>query len=341
MKELTSHIDYLMQKHDCVIIPEFGGFVLHREVATVLANGSIIPPGVSVGFNPELKYNDGLLAESYMNVDSISYDAALSRIEQAVKKVNVILGLHQPVQIGKLGTLHLNEHGQYIFEPNRQFSLYHPETFGLSTLELRRLTDIHELQLTTAVKSRNALYKRIFTGAGAAAAAVLVFFLASTPISEDTNTPVQKSGIFFELGLPSQAKVANNQPIEVVELSDQTLAEAESLPQVEAEVQEVPVVVEAPKPEVKVEVKQEVKPRVLTTKYYVIVGSSSTKSEANRSLSNFKAQGYKNAQLLTSGSRQRIYIASFENKDQAERYKADFVRKNPRLSDAWIHAQRN
>lgn len=328
MKEITSHIDFLMQKHDCVIIPDFGGFVLHREVASVAGDGTINPPRVSVGFNPDLKYNDALLAESYMNVYSVSYDAAYCRIEDAVKKLNVVLGLHQPVQIGRLGTLQLGDDNHYNFTPNLQFSSYHPETFGLSSLQLKRLVDIHELQTISVATNKRTLYKQLFTGMSAAAAAVLVFFLASTPISENSNVGLQKSGFFFEMAIPSQAKAT--EPKFTVK------AESESREEAIAEVEPIDLV-----KQIKTSAVQASETKSVAAKYYVVIASAGSKQQGLKALSKLKDQGFKNAESVSAGNRMRIYVAAFEDKQQAEIYRANFVKNNPSLRDAWVHTQKN
>ncbi len=338
MKEFTSHIDYLIQKHDCVIIPDFGGFVLNREVAKIATDGSIAPPRVTVGFNPDLKYNDGLLAESYMNAYSISYDTACKRIDEVTKRLNTILALKQPVQIGLLGKLSPDEDGRLIFEPNNNISASHSETFGLSVLDIRKLVDIHEVQKVLVINNKRSVYKKVFAGVGAAVAAILVFFVASTPILEDKGTSVQKSGFFTDLIILSSA----NRPGTVPAVSSLTIA---SSVEVEAKKEEpkidiTPVVAQKAE-SAKADKTAPVTVKQADPKYFVIIGSATSKSEAEKALKKFKMQGYQNANVINSGDRSRIYIASFEDRVQAEKYLASFVKNNPKLDDAWVFAKRN
>ena len=365
MKEFTSHIDYLIQKHDCVIIPDFGGFVLNREVAKMASDGSIIAPRVSVGFNPELKYNDGLLAESYMNAYSISYDVACKRLTDVVKRLNTILSLRQPVQIGQLGKLSLDAENRLHFESNSNLSAFHPETFGLSALDIKRLVDIQEIQKISVITTKRSLYRRAFAGVGAAAAAILVFFVTSTPISENENTNIQKSGFFTDL-ISTSATLSSKPETEATPVEN-LLAISSEEPTLITETK-----VEAEKPMAEVEVKKEepkiekkvtpaVTQKVETTKttkvtpvaetskskkavepkFFVIIGSAGSKSEAEKALGRFKSQGYKDANIVNAGDRNRIYIASFEDKTQAEKYLASFRKSNPKLDDAWVFTKRN
>lgn len=348
MKDFTSHIDYLIQKHDCVIIPDFGGFVLNREVAVVAADGSIIPPRVSVGFNPELKYNDGLLAESYMNAYSISYDVACKRLVDAVKRLNTILNLKQSIQIGKLGKLSLDEENRLNFETNHNLSDFHPETFGLSVVDIKRLVDIQEIQKISIVTTKRSIYKRAFAGVAATAAAVLVFFVTSTPISENENRNMQRSGFFTDLISTSATLSAKTEaiPVSVDDLINSSVEEETVLITDEADAETPTEEIELKKEEPKIEkaalVAEDSKvKKTAESKFFVVIGSADSKPEAERALKKFKTQGYTNADILSGVNKSRIYIASFDDKTKAEQYLVSFRKSNPKLKDAWVFTKKN
>lgn len=362
MKEFSLHIDYLILKHDCVIIPDFGGFVVRREAAKVTENGVITPPQVYVGFNPDLKYNDGLLAESYMTVYSISYDIACKKIGDVVQRLNTVLGLRQPVVIGKIGKLLLDDENRLSFIPNSDFSISHPETFGLEALDFKRLAVVAEIEKNEVVSNRKSLYQRVFAGIGAAAAAVLVFFVASTPISE-TNNEKQRSGFFTDVlsitpsiatktTVPSENSTVNNDGLQpTVELLENRVNETvEASGSVSLAPNAIETSVSLPKANEKEVVKAQkeekkqsaVKKEVVKTpRYYVIIGSATSKNEAQKLLRRLQSEGYRTASILNSNERPRIYISAFSDKAQAETYAANFRNKNPRLNDAWVYTKRN
>ena len=67
MIELERHIEVLLLDNDCVIVPDFGGFMAHHVDARYdEADGSFVPPIRTLGFNPQLKINDSLLIHSYI-----------------------------------------------------------------------------------------------------------------------------------------------------------------------------------------------------------------------------------------------------------------------------------
>ncbi|MDL2214577.1 SPOR domain-containing protein [Dysgonomonas sp. OttesenSCG-928-M03] len=342
MKEFVSHINYLIQKHDCVIIPDFGGFVLNHVGASFATDGSVLPPKVTAGFNPELRYNDGLLAESYMNVYSITYDEAVKRIDESVKRLNTILGMKHPIQIGQLGKLSLNKDNKLLFTPNANLSIFHPETFGLSTLNIRRLADIEK---DKTVAKRRSLLKRTFAGIGTAAAAMLVFFFASTPVSENTQT--QKSSFFTDwiasaTSMPDPTTDQQGATISPTEVSVQQENKIDK-----AETNEInsitPSIIESST--VEIPTTDDVKPSNIdevvapkaTGDYFVIVGGATTDSEARNLLKKFKAQGFNDADMVSSSSRIRIYVESFASRSEAEKYLVSFKEKHPQFSDAWVY----
>ena len=68
MIELARHIEILLLENDCVIIPDFGGFIAHYQPARYIKEENLyLPPVRTIGFNPQLTINDGLLAQSYMH----------------------------------------------------------------------------------------------------------------------------------------------------------------------------------------------------------------------------------------------------------------------------------
>jgi len=366
MKEFVSHIDYLIQKHDCVIIPDFGGFVLSHEGAHFLPDGSILPPKVTIGFNPELKYNDGLLAESYMNMYSISYDAACNKVKDAVKRLNTLIGMKHPVQVGNLGKVMLDDNNRLFFTPNANLSIFHPETFGLSRVNIKKLCDLEkEVEKTKKI----SLFQKIFAGAGAAAAAILLFFIASTPVSEDVST--QKSSFFTDLVSANTKADLNLVKDEAGNVTDQqikpvskkpieagTTIPAENKEQNTPQPQTRPVTLEAAAPEKtdKATVKPEpeksasITPVIKSTpvktteqvggNYYVIIGSAGNNGEAQSLISKFKARGLSDLNILEADSRFRIYVASFANKGDATQYLQSFKRDNPQMHDAWVYTKR-
>jgi len=198
MKNLISHIEFLILEHEYVIIPDFGGFVLNKESARIDGKGNIFPPTLNLGFNSELKYNDGLLAQSYMQRFSIPYDIACRQIEATVKRIKSLLNTKQPVDFGRLGKLNL-ANGRILFEPSGRNFMNHPSIWGYSAVDMRPLTEVSALNEDMS-KRRKTIIKYVASIAGTAAAAAIILF---SPL------PFFNSGLFQTSGfLPDNTQEA-------------------------------------------------------------------------------------------------------------------------------------
>ncbi|MDE5570793.1 MAG: hypothetical protein K2I86_01860, partial [Prevotella sp.] len=65
--ELERHIEILLLGNECVIVPDFGGFMTHEVSARYDAEDRMfLPPLRTLGFNPQLRMNDSVLVQSYV-----------------------------------------------------------------------------------------------------------------------------------------------------------------------------------------------------------------------------------------------------------------------------------
>ena len=68
-----------------------------------------LPPLRTLGFNPQLKINDHLLVQSYIEAYDISYPEALRRIENEVEELKQHLESEGEYELTDLGTITLND----------------------------------------------------------------------------------------------------------------------------------------------------------------------------------------------------------------------------------------
>ena len=112
MIELAKHIEYLLLENDCVVIPSLGGFIAHYQPAHYEeSEGIFLPPIRSIGFNPQLTMNDGLLVQSYMQAYHTDFPDATRKIEEVVEKMKDHLYAEGFFEIHNLGMLRYNIYG--------------------------------------------------------------------------------------------------------------------------------------------------------------------------------------------------------------------------------------
>ena len=84
-KNVSQYISDLLYTHDCVIVPNFGGFVGNRKSAELnKKTGSLSPPSKQILFNRKLTTNDGLLFSYIAQKEEISQEKAKIKVENFV-----------------------------------------------------------------------------------------------------------------------------------------------------------------------------------------------------------------------------------------------------------------
>ena len=139
MIELAKHIEFLLLENDCVILPGFGGFVAHYTEATYEAKNQLfMPPMRTIGFNPLLRLNDGLLTQSVMEVYGTNYGDALKMVTRWVNQLKKQLYEEGSVELSNVGQLRMSIRGTMDFVPfnNRLTTSW---LYGLGSFELPEL----------------------------------------------------------------------------------------------------------------------------------------------------------------------------------------------------------
>ncbi len=132
VKNLSQHIEKLLARHDYVVVPGLGGFVIQSQSALFL-NDRIIPPCAIIGFNPLMLHSDGLLAIEVSRVEDISYRQAMDFIRKMTESIKTKLLANETVQIGNLGTFRYDDSKNIIFSPEK-IPEFLPHNFGLTEL---------------------------------------------------------------------------------------------------------------------------------------------------------------------------------------------------------------
>lgn len=135
--KIDIYISDLLYSYDCVVIPDFGGFVANYASAKIQPiQHKITPPSKQISFNKNLKSNDGLLGNHIAEKKSLTYKEANDLIKAFVNQS--IIGLNQgdKIQIEKVGTLYLDPERniQFVAEEQNDFLL---DSFGLGGLRVQ------------------------------------------------------------------------------------------------------------------------------------------------------------------------------------------------------------
>ncbi len=187
MKTISQHIEQLLCQHECIIVPELGGFVSYYEKAKIEGR-TLHAPCKKVRFNSLLSYHDGLLAEAVMKERSMDYSSALSIIRHEVNTIKTELNKGNCVSFGKVGifTPRINE--QIAFNFKNVDSNFLPENIGLPTIRLNKIAKSDKYDKTKNIviqipKTGSNIYRYV-----ASIAIIFLLTLFAPKTSKNTYT---------------------------------------------------------------------------------------------------------------------------------------------------------
>ena len=318
MKLLVSHIEFLLHEHNCVIIPDFGGFVVNTIASRRDGLATFHAPLTELVFNRDLTHNDGLLAQSYMKSYHISFEAAMHRLEQAVQELKQQLREHNHVELGKLGSFKMNDNKRFVYTP-AQF--VQPAFFGLTQASLKPLIQMHSPVVPAKTASRQK-GMRTFTTTAAAVAAILVLMFI-LPVS-DTTIGRQSAQMIAESGL-FRSKQAQTAPptAAVTDSSGESLAGEVSMT----------AAVETTTPAA---ASSALESGSSLPHYYIVVGVYEIDEVAEKMMVKLDNEGFSQKGCLKRPGRTDVYAVSFNERAEAETYLREIHRAHPTYRDAWI-----
>lgn len=119
MNSIATHVEFLLKRHDCVVLPGIGAFLCNYVPAhfDTVDSQRLNPPGRSLAFNPALCQSDGLLASSVARKEQISYEVASRTVADEVEVLMHQLETGDEIAFGRLGSFRKGVEGQMMFEP--------------------------------------------------------------------------------------------------------------------------------------------------------------------------------------------------------------------------------
>lgn len=375
MIELAQHIEALLLENDCVIVPGLGGFVAHYAPATRVEEENIfLPPTRIIGFNPQLKMNDGLLVQSYMSVYGTNFSDATKIVEREVDELIAALHEEGKVDLPNVGEVRYTIYDTFDFAPYDN-KITTPYLYGLDAFEMQELSALEKPQAEkdtfSLVPATTPKEKRTFavrfnraylTNAAAVAAVIILSFFFSTPIEnteviEENYATLLPDELFEKIEKQSLAitpivlkqntparKTANKQtgtqkkvvaPVAVREVK----VAKEPTVSTETKAKEqashsVATTTDAPKQNVQ---PAAAKPVVATPKrpYHIIIASVGTEKDAEAMAAQLVAKGFSGAKAIVGDGKMRVSIESCGTEVEAYQALAR-IREYETYKNAWV-----
>lgn len=374
MIDLARHIEVLLLENDCVIVPNLGGFVAHQASAMRTDDRVFVPPTRTIGFNPQLKLNDGLLVQSYMAVYDTNFSDATKIVEEEVAELISTLHNEGKVDLANIGELRYTIYDAYEFIPYSN-KITTPYLYGLDSFEMEELSILRkpeEKVLTPVIRERNKSHeikinRAVWRYAVAVVAAIVLFFGLSTPLE---NTSIEKDNyaqllpmdVFERMG----AKSVVTTPIEVKQEPKRTVnvvktpssqravsgvnnSKASAKPFVVKEVKVVKPVSTVKNQKTDSVLSDKLQSKQISTavtvinkqtndNYHIIVAGGIGLKDAETMAEQLKAKGFADAKALNNDGKVRVSIMSFATRAEAMKQLLK-LRENEAYKTAWMLAK--
>ncbi|MBT5750320.1 MAG: HU-CCDC81 and SPOR domain-containing protein [Flavobacteriales bacterium] len=313
-KTVEHYISELLFLHDCVILPNFGGFVGNPQSAKLNRTTAVLsPPSKQILFNANLKTNDGLLIIHISTQEGITQEVAKTEVEKYAAKITDKLSNSKILRIDKIGLFTVGKEENIIFlqDSSNNYSL---DSFGMTATQNKAVLREAIIEKKVAATIQNIRTQNNNPKAFLRAAAVIIPLIALSYISITQQDKI--NNVYTQMASlnPFESSIIT-EPIAAV------------IPEVKIEVEATPIV------EV---IEEEITPIIIPQKtYYIIAGAFSEKKNANKMLAKLKKWNY-NTEIVRGENLLRVSYNSFTNKTDALISLYEIKQEN---SDAWLLTQ--
>jgi hypothetical protein len=313
-KTVEHYISELLFLHDCVILPNFGGFVGNPQSAKLnKITGVLSPPSKQILFNTNLKTNDGLLITHISNQEAIAQDTAKNEVEKFVVKITEKLTTSKVVRIEKIGLFTLGKEGNITFlqDTSNNYSL---DAFGMKATHNKTVERENIVEEKVAATIKTIRTQSNNPRAFLRAAAVIIPLVALSYISISQQDSI--NDVYTQM--------ASLNPFETTAIVEPV---AEIIPEVKIAVELAPIV------EI---IEEEIPPIIIPQKtYYIIAGAFAEQKNADKMVAKLNKWHY-NTEIVPGGNLLRVSYNSFTNKIDALTALHKIKQEN---SAAWLLTQ--
>lgn len=323
MTEFYTFLEHLLYEHECVIIPQFGGFVVNAQDFQFNAKeGKIYPKRKCVAFNEKLKTDDRFLTTEWAKKQSISQKEASIEIASISKELKYQISTLGYLTVGKLGAFTLNPENRLSFSPNPDFnadlSVFGLFPVGLGyTLPKEKKTVLEEVPVAEDLPTYTPEPSPIKVSRSAYVYALIAFIIGGL-------------GAFFLTEPSSNQSQSSLNPIKIAK-------------KVAAPVAEAAPVAPAPVPLDTVQKETIAAPAEKTRQdnqavIYLVAASFQSLTQAEKGLKEFKSRGFDQAEIILKNEQTKFYRISLGTAHSMEAGYAKAIElKASKKVDIWVY----
>ncbi len=334
MNNLSRHIEYLLLTHNCVVVPQFGAFVVHESNASrVESENLFFPPSRMVRFNPEVVEDDGLLVSLVRTVHHCQTTEAKRMVQGMVLNLRQQLLADGQVDFGSIGVFTQDEDGHVCFEPC-QAGATTPSYFGLDAFVMPKLTAIQrnekiaQKRKQTSRDSQNNteshiiihINRRALRYAVFSAAAILICVLFAIPIDFNPTNSSQQASVLPTQPTQTQQVVIPDENVEIEMTESDAVTADKEMVTIESQEggQEENIAVEKP------------------NDFLIVLASDVTLKNAERYVNDLKKRGFENAIIYNNGKMTRVVLEGYATEEEASNHNIELHRSSKEFTYSWV-----
>lgn len=340
MKELVKHIEISLLDNDCVVVPQVGAFVTSNAPAKYVEEENLfLPPIRTVGFNEQLKTDDGILVCSYVTAYGCTEAEARKMLGEQIRDLQQELWESGAYDLGSIGVLSLDERNNIQFSPCQAGTVC-PSYYGLDALVFEPLPSAEPAdsrQETTAdagphadvpcAKEKNEYtirVKKSWVQNIAAVAAVILLFLLISPDAKNTGLQNSQRADFTQLMLLPSAYEKTPAPVTDIRQTQDIRAVTGTAVATKAEKP-----LGTPEPDTdEASVKQG---------YCVVVASAISEKNAQSYVKRLQKEGYKDARVYKKGRMVRVVFPGYATEAEAYNQMNVLSDRSEEFASAWVY----
>lgn len=356
MIELSRHIESLLLKHDCVIVPGLGGFVTQSSPAQYIAEEQLFfPPCRSVAFNQQLTLNDGLLVESYMKTYDTTYPETVRVIDYAVEQIKEELQEQGFYTFPGIGKLQLALNNRVDFEP-LEAGVLSPKLYGLDAIHLCKVSpqDAAEASERDEERERESsgaffekdeksytlrLPRELVNYTAAAIIAIVFYFVWATPLNQVPSTEGLEAGSLYSQLFSTSSTPASHPSGKVTTSLKPSPSESPEVQTPSPKVEETLSSDSAPSASSATKAQEAAADPPSTADdhpFTLVLASMIPEKNADQYARQLQEKGLTQAKSYKSGKMVRVVYGSYADEEEARQELRQLRSENPVFREAWV-----
>ena len=323
MTEFYTFLEHLLYEHECVIIPQFGGFVVNAQDFQFNAKeGKIYPKRKCVAFNEKLKTDDRFLTTEWAKKQSITQKEASVEIAAISKELKSQISTQGYLTVGELGAFTMNSENRLSFSPNPDFNA-DLSVFGLfpvglgHTLPKEKKPVLEVVPVAEDLPSYTPEPSPIKVSRSTYVYALIAFILGGL-------------GAFFLTEPSSQQSQSSLNPIKIEKKVASPVAVAAPAAPAPVQVDTVQKKVIPAPAEVTKQTDQDV--------IYLVAASFQSLKQAEKGLKEFKLRGFDQAEIILKNEKTKFYRISLGTEHSMDAgYAKAMELKATKKVDIWVY----